>query len=452
MRKSYIIMSAVIVFCAACPGFSFKDVTSETDGAAESFSSEGMFGSFIYQFGQEFFRPDGYVTREDMILILKEYHILTKNVIARNMEMISRLDKVESRKIGDEDLELVVSEFKNMLEPMLQKSKTIMSLKQSGGEPLVGASASDNLVLTELEGIKARIDIMESGTNKSGNGAGSTEVKAVSIELKTLLEKVNNIKKDIFLQKKEINEISETGKNVSGELGSIKDELDNLNKKTDNLAKMYTVEDKGQGSPGSGSPVSSETEKKVYFVADEVERIKERLTLLKKDVYMYKKDISAISLSKSGGDSEMNAIKDDVKALSMKFEEFSRQYEAGEKKGLESTVNLNYGKDDVINKELKSVRRDIEELKEKTGSYRRRDSESTSAVDYSSVGSGALVKELESLRSDIQKLEISIDKQKREFNKTETGKSREDQGGSVIPFWAKVSLGFSTFALFFVSR
>ena len=62
----------------------FKDVTSETNEAAEEFSSEGMLGSFIYQFGQDMFRPDGYVTRESFILVLKEYHMLTKTILNQN--------------------------------------------------------------------------------------------------------------------------------------------------------------------------------------------------------------------------------------------------------------------------------------------------------------------------------------------------------------------------------
>ncbi len=89
------LMVALLLLIPISVVASFNDASIEVNEVSEGFSEEGMLGSFIYKYGHDKFRPEGYITREDLIVILKDYHAITKKLLDQNKIIISRLNELD---------------------------------------------------------------------------------------------------------------------------------------------------------------------------------------------------------------------------------------------------------------------------------------------------------------------------------------------------------------------
>jgi len=245
-----------------------------------------MFESFIYQYGQDLFRPDGYVTRENLMLVLKEYHILTKRLLSQNRQILSNVNKLKTQKLSAENMELILQEFQNVLEPMLRNSETILALKQQKGESSMGAGISGS-------GYSHAQGGLESGSKK--------DVTALKSDLEKVKNEIKNLNKSVYAQKKYINKMSK-GKDISGpEVDYLQDEVESLNKKIENFIKSYAHEDR----------LNAQYKEKNVFRADalkgELVKIKKEIKDLKKNIGEQKKYIDDISrkenaFKSAGGD------------------------------------------------------------------------------------------------------------------------------------------------------
>jgi hypothetical protein len=109
----------------------FKDVSSDVEQAAKEFTDRGLFGFFIRKYGMDVFRPDGMVTRADMLLVLREYHRLTDRLFRQDAQLLSDIKKVKDRKaLSNEDKDEIFQELQEMLDAMLKNSDVINKLKQ----------------------------------------------------------------------------------------------------------------------------------------------------------------------------------------------------------------------------------------------------------------------------------------------------------------------------------
>jgi len=208
--RKFIAFLVAVSFIFSMPGFSsvalaFRDVTSETGEAIEKFNSEGLFGSFIYKYGQDLFRPDGTVSRGDLILLLNEYHIIISKLLANDRTVMAKLRSVGSSRSKAADVDTVLRELQKVLDPMLKKTETIKSLQASYTPS--GGSSIDNSEITRLESqierLTAKLDDMEykyktasaggasaSGKQSAGGPVSKEDIIAVKKDIKEIEKKI----------------------------------------------------------------------------------------------------------------------------------------------------------------------------------------------------------------------------------------------------------------------
>ncbi|MFW6134533.1 MAG: hypothetical protein ACOC5R_03035, partial [Elusimicrobiota bacterium] len=136
MKKIVLVITGVLTFILSyvCNiiAIEFKDVTPEINKAAKECSNSGLFGPFIYKYGQDLFRPQGSVKRADLMLILNEYRLMTHQLLRKNREISEQIDKI-SVQPQTVNKELIQQEVKDNLNTLLRKSNIIkdLSLKVS---------------------------------------------------------------------------------------------------------------------------------------------------------------------------------------------------------------------------------------------------------------------------------------------------------------------------------
>jgi hypothetical protein len=259
INKESAFITILIVFITSY-SLAFKDTSSEVNEAAEKFAAEGLFGSFIYRYGTDLFRPDGYVTRDNLILILREYHVLTQKLYKQNMEMLAKINKLKKNenlssdnidrilqnsqifqainhnfnevlKTGNSNAEL--SELKKQIKSLTEKFQEIYIRNEptliSNEEPVKNADNLQNEVNKLNKNIK---DLWRLYT-------GIMKYMA-SLNISLEEQKLADLKKD--------NEILNEKYISQTEFNKIKDEIKNLNKKMEYLLNLYSEKniDKGR--------------------------------------------------------------------------------------------------------------------------------------------------------------------------------------------------------------
>ncbi len=376
--RRVLIVTIVVTAFSVCKAVAFKDLSPEVDEAAERFSEEGMFGSFLYQYGQDLFRPDGYVTRENLILILKEYHTLTMKLLSQNKQLLSEMNKLKSESLSSKSMDLILQEFQKVLEPMLRNSKTIFALRKHIAEISVGSAST-----------------------------------------------------------------------ATGESINFQEEINALNEKVGNLAKLYSA---SREKPGKMVGLDSGSSKRIAIISDELNEIKSRITNLKKDMYMQKKQITGIAKEKAD-DTEFKHLQKEISNLNEKVESLVKLYStSGEKTGKMVGLDSESSKRIIIIlDDLKRIKDRIADLN-KDISMQKKQIAGISKTEKEAKSDSKTGYEIAGIKNNIKNLEQTIVRHQRYIEGISREKTFKSSGGSLIPFWVKVSIGFSTFALFFMAR
>ncbi|MBN2407724.1 MAG: hypothetical protein JXJ19_08505 [Elusimicrobia bacterium] len=263
IARCFTVFSIIIVQLSLTCSFAFKDVNTEVNTAVEGFNQEGLFGFFIHRFGQDLFRPDGTVSRADLILVLNEYHILTKKLIAQDREIMRQLDTMKS---GDSsaNMDNILREFQKVLDPMLKNSMTIKTLSQkvaaaeartvpaqaaaAAGPDKTYVDAEINKLKTEIADLSSRLEKLsqeaasapspETGAmSKDDNkkiGVLKAEVNGLKEDIIKLRTVVNKHQKDIYdiVKEEKVSSPPAKGQDISGgDLARLDQKIDELDKK-----------------------------------------------------------------------------------------------------------------------------------------------------------------------------------------------------------------------------
>lgn len=290
-KQNLLLLSVIFILLSVSRVVAFRDLSSEADEAAEEFSQEGMFGAFIYQYGQDLFRPEGNVTRENLILILKEYHVLTKKLLSQNKQLFYKINKLKLKskpqKLSTQNMELILREFQKTLEPMLRNSQTILGLKQEIGE--VSASAASpgsqrSKVRDKFESVDKKGILMLEG------------------DIKKIKKEISALNMAVYAQKKYISNLTKETRDKSTSSSAIdrlKKEFENINKKVDNLGKLYRSKGKVVSGYDNGKKVAG-------IFKDDLDKIKNDMRDLKANISEQEKSIKEIfreqTFRSSGGD------------------------------------------------------------------------------------------------------------------------------------------------------
>lgn len=367
--KSYrSLLSIFLVFLILVGNsFGFKDVTDEVNRVSEKFSQEGMFGSFMYQYGNDLFRPDGYVTRENLILVLKEYHVIISRLMNQNRKISDKLNSLKSQGLSNKNMDRILREFQKTLDPMLESSNTIKSLRQKFAVTKtapVGAVKTPADVRLELKKLADKISEMEqsqkaesSASEFSDKGAYVSGSKSLKKAINDIKMKLSYMKKDLNMQKTQITGIAKERTMSFNEINKLKTKYKRLSAQIENIDT-----DKADGAVVKMKPASKR----------EADNLKKELNSIKKEILALKSEFS----KRPGKKDKKNRKKDPVKGQ------------------------------DKISDELDDIR-----------------------------------KELAGIKKDIDSIE----------NRSRTV-SKNGSSSGIVPIWAKISIGFSTIALFFMAR
>ncbi|MGM0441835.1 MAG: hypothetical protein ACQEQC_05405 [Elusimicrobiota bacterium] len=235
--KKIIITAVAFVFYLSYSGltsvaWSFDDVSGDVNSVTQKFSDEGLLGSFIYKYGRSRFRPNGNVTREDLILVLGEYHNLVSRIMSQNDQIMDRLENMDAG--GGPDMDTIIREFQGVLDPMLQNSDTIKELERQVGQSVADGSGGGDGGSFDASGLRNEIrDLEERVENIKDSGSGSSEVMA---KMDRLESKIESMGKD-----------QSGSSNVSRKIESLEDKIEEQNKDMRRIARS------GGGDGGGAS-------------------------------------------------------------------------------------------------------------------------------------------------------------------------------------------------------
>ncbi len=218
-------------------GWAFGDVSGQVNEVADRFTDEGLLGSFIYKYGRDRFRPTGNVSREDLILVLGEYHNLITRIMSQNNRIMAQLDEMGAGSGIDTDT--MIREFQSVLDPMLQNSRTIRELEQQIGQidgvpsdafddpPEVAAFDDEELrrdirnlekKIEELkeadagsEQVMAKIDLLEAQLERQNR-----ELKKTDSGSEKVLAQIERLETQIESQNRELKRIARSGGSGEG--------------------------------------------------------------------------------------------------------------------------------------------------------------------------------------------------------------------------------------------
>ncbi len=459
--RRVLIVTIVVTAFSVCKAVAFKDLSPEVDEAAEGFSNEGMFGSFLYQYGQDLFRPEGYVTRENLILILKEYHTLTMKLLSQNKQLLSEMNKLKTKGLSSKSMDLILQEFQKVLEPMLRNSKTIFALRKHIAEISVGSASTatgesinfqeEINALNEKVGNLAKL--YSASREKPGKMVGldsgsSKRIAIISDELNEIKSRITNLKKDMYMQKKQITGIAKE-KADDTEFKHLQKEISNLNEKVESLVKLYSTSGE---KPGKMVGLDSESSKGIIIILDDLKRIKDKVADLRKDIYMQKEQITGIAKEKAD-DTEFKHLQKEISNLNERVESLVKLYStSGEKTGKMVGLDSESSKRIIIIlDDLKRIKDRIADLN-KDISMQKKQIAGISKTEKEAKSDSKTGYEIAGIKNNIKNLEQTIVRHQRYIEGISREKTFKSSGGSLIPFWVKVSIGFSTFALFFMAR
>lgn len=338
--------------------FAFRDVTSEVEKAVREFDDEGMFGFFLYKYGHDLFRPEGSVARSDLILLLKEYHILTRKLLSHDREIMTKLDELESSDTSS-NMDEILREFQNVLDPMLKNSRIIKNLRQSISPPQ--ATTGGPAVNAEISKLREEVDELSRKINTEPPGSKveaspqniNRDSRISKTELKELKEDIKKVKIIIFDQQRKIDRRENTG------LSIVKEEIIELEKKYAEIDKY-------------------------------------------------------------------------IENLEKKFRRRNTEIKLSEGKKEDSTIFKNGSR------ELETR---VARLEKNMDSYQ--------GIEVAEVSSA----ELDILKRDLVRIKAVVAKQQKDIDKVVRNERKTlSAGGKGIPFWTKLSMGFSTLILFFMAR
>lgn len=205
----------------------FRDITPQVKSASEKFSEEGLLESFIYKYGQDLFRPQGEVTRADLLLVLGEYHMLTQKLLSQSRRMLSKLKRLESASSEVGDMDEIIREFQKVLDPMLARTKTIKELKQQIGGPF----KKQDVTSLELGNLLADVDRLKLTILRQGKNIDEIVAGRISVVggRRSPDRGFNILKKEVKTLSKEIGDMSEVslkgGKNIERRLARLEKRL-----------------------------------------------------------------------------------------------------------------------------------------------------------------------------------------------------------------------------------
>ncbi|GEM_PF-3049404 len=166
MNKTKRIFSCImaVVFLLGFNGaYAFRDVTAETEEAAEELSASGMFESFIFKHGTEYFRPEGNVSRADLIMVLKEYYVVADRLIEQNRRILSDMQELQAPQLGDEELRMIVDEVKRELSPAVEELPEIKELEDRVERRLAASQEMTDSIDRRIVELKEEINMIKAG-------------------------------------------------------------------------------------------------------------------------------------------------------------------------------------------------------------------------------------------------------------------------------------------------
>lgn len=250
--KKVILGITAAFFCLTFSGitpvlWAFDDAGGEINSAAQKFSNEGLLGSFIYKYGRDRFRPSAKVSRKDLILVLGEYYNITQNIMNQNDEIMSRLENMEGG--GEIDTDKLIREFQSVLDPMLQQSETIKELKRKVGEPVAEGSGSGSGDI-DAEGLKEKIRGLEQKVEQASSKSVDSKAREKIDRLETKLENMETtgsggsggggsnteIVAKISQLEEKLNSIEES-QEVSKKIDNLENKIEDQNKEMKKIAR-----------------------------------------------------------------------------------------------------------------------------------------------------------------------------------------------------------------------
>ena len=154
MLIKYTLIAVAIIFNLNITLYAFRDISSETGDAAEEFIDSGLYDKFIFRYGDSYFRPDGNVTRDELLLVLRENYTVFERLLEQNSYILSKLREVENRDLSSSELDSIVRAVQRNLESMLRASPTLKSLKDE-------IQAVPEYDAEELQDIKKEVNYLQ---------------------------------------------------------------------------------------------------------------------------------------------------------------------------------------------------------------------------------------------------------------------------------------------------
>ncbi|HLD30311.1 MAG TPA: hypothetical protein VJC03_08200 [bacterium] len=206
----------------------FQDIPQENKEIVNKFSEDALFSKFVYKFGKEAFRPEGSVTRGDLLFVLNEYLVLFHGLRKDIQQISAQISRMKTALpappsgtgvSSDEVVNEVMKQLGNpqFFDVLLQNSKAFRGLQLKKAEEelneasveLRGGSAADEELVAlrrvvrkheeELLKLQKEREIArkERPAGKKDRLLDQPSASGVENEIEVLYNKINNLEAQV---------------------------------------------------------------------------------------------------------------------------------------------------------------------------------------------------------------------------------------------------------------
>ena len=301
----------------------FKDTSSEVKKTIKHFEDRESLKEFIGKYGEEYFRPTSTVTREDLIMALREYDEIVKTLLEYR-RMLSRKVKELNREVIKLKNTYRKTDSSDIDEDMVKK---VIDETQKAIPVLIENSPMPKKIEEEFISMREEISILQKPSIKATNAM---------------------IKKAIRESYPQIEEEAETQKEIENKISLLQNKLDLLIRQYNRAPKTST-----------DSPRDRDIRKKVARLEKSIRALESKVTFSKKATG----SIAAESYEQEKIENEIAQLKREIRKWAKLYQNLPAKNETNRKSSKP---------DKEIIKKIKKLERSVKGLESKIASSNRK--------------------------------------------------------------------------------
>lgn len=282
-----VLSNPIILRCPSYPEEDFKDTSPEVKKTIKEFDKRGILKDFIGKYGEDYFRPTSTITREDLIMALREYDRIVKSLIEYRKMLSKKVRELSkevkrlkdasknpsSSTVDDEVVNKVIDETQKVL-PMLIENAPMPKKVE---EELI--SMREEISILQEPSVNLTNDMIKKVIRES-----YPQIEKEAENQKEIEHKISKLQNKLNLLTRRYNKASKSSNYKSTAID------EDIIEKIDELERnMKSLESKVASSKrGSGTTITK-FDKTALTESDGQKKIRKEIATLKKEINKWAK-------------------------------------------------------------------------------------------------------------------------------------------------------------------